>query len=80
MSGKRKHPGFTTEFKQKVSRLLTDKSTDLQLRPFKKMFPNEGFKLICLREDESANYEEQPGYLYCDNQQCRHKKTAERVS
>ena len=77
--GKRKYSGYTAEFKKKVTQLLSRKDSNLELRPFKKFFPSEGYKTIWIREDEGESHKEYEGYIYCDNMACRHKKTADRV-
>ena len=75
---KRKYPGYTAEFKKKISRLVAEKSADVEFREFKKWFPDQGFKSIWLKENE--NFVEQDPYIFCDNVVCRMKKTTDRVS
>ena len=75
---KRKLPGFTSEFKKKISRLVAEKSSDVKFEDFKGMFKEQGFKTIWVKEEE--NFKKQDGYLFCDNQLCRHRKITDRVS
>ena len=77
---KRKHPGFNSEFKAKIGRLLAENSSGLEFRPFKKFFSDEGFKTIWLRDEESLRVEEQEGFIFCENQACKSKRVSERVS
>ena len=61
----------------KIVNFLRDESRDLEFRPFKKLFSGAEFHSIWIKENE--DFEQQPGFIYCKNSDCKHKKTIDKV-
>ena len=79
---KRKHSG-NSDFKVKISRMIQENSTEIEFRPLKKWekeWANVGFKTIWIREEGHLSFEEQKGFIICENDRCKHRKISERVS
>ena len=78
MSKKRKiSEDSAAQFKTKVSKLLID-SPNIELREFKQ-FTEGKFQTIWIRSDENQPFKEQVGFLFCNHESCKEKRTKEKV-
>ena len=77
MSKRRKLTESATEFKSRVSKLIDENSSDVQLRNFTKFMPEAKFQEIWVVTD--GELKESIGYLHCNHQSCRGKKTRDKV-